>query len=135
MDTAAKILSVPAWLALVAGASPAALAALPSISESQAEPVIYVGTEQPDKRWHHGAVPQAVSVHRYQAFRANRSLAPEGGSQGWTYNHAPMLAYWDGRFWVNYLSNLEAEHTPPGRRFADAGERLSDRRCDNGGGP
>ncbi|MGH8020169.1 MAG: hypothetical protein ACREIA_18205 [Opitutaceae bacterium] len=90
-------------------------ASLPSIESSQAEPVRYVGSETTDKRWHHGAVPRAVGVHRYQALRANRTLPAEGGLMGWTYNHAPMLAYWGGRFRVNYVTNLKEEHNDPGR--------------------
>lgn len=58
----------------------------------------------------------AVGVHRYQAFRANREHPPEAGSAvGWTYNHQPYLAYWNAKFYLQYLSNEKAEHLPPGR--------------------
>jgi hypothetical protein len=79
------------------------------------DPVLYVGDRQPDKRFYDGLLPHAVGVHSVQVFRANRSQAPEGGLQGWTYNHAPMLAYWRGRFWLQYLSNPKEEHNAPGR--------------------
>ena len=79
------------------------------------EAVRYVGSLQPDPLWHHGGVPPAVGVHRYQALRANRTRPPEGGEAGWTYNHAPMLAYWQGRFWLEYVTNLVEEHHVPGR--------------------
>lgn len=80
------------------------------------EAVIDTGGEETDPRYHHGRLRHAVGVHRYQALRANRSQAPEGvGKVGWTYNHAPMLAYWRGRFWLNYVSNLVEEHGEPGR--------------------
>ena len=83
----------------------------PSLEDSKAEPVKYVGSQQTDKRFYHGKVRPAVGVHKYQAFRANRSQPPEIGSDaGWTYNHQPYLAYWNGRFYHQYLSNLkEAE--------------------------
>ena len=34
---------------------------------------------------------------------------------GWTYNHAPMLAYWNGKFYLEYLSNPFGEHLSPGQ--------------------
>ena len=88
----------------------------PSLENSKAEPVKYVGSQQTDKRFYHGKVRSAVGVHKYQALRANRSQPPEIGSDaGWTYNHQPYLAYWNGRFYHQYLSNLKEEHNPPGR--------------------
>lgn len=87
----------------------------PSIEKSAVEPIKYVGREQPDKRFHHGGLRQAVGVHRYQAFRANRTNPSEPGMIGWTYSHQPYLAYWNGQFYLQYLSNLKEEHNPPGR--------------------
>ena len=85
------------------------------IDETAAEPLRYVGKDQPDPAYFDGRLPHAVGVHRYQAFRANRTRAAEGGLLGWTYNHAPMLAHWQGRFWMQYLSDPKEEHAPPGR--------------------
>jgi hypothetical protein len=79
------------------------------------EPIKYIGDRQPDKRFYDGALPHAVGVHHYQAFRANRSYPAEGGSSGWTYNHQPFLAYWNDTFYIQYLSDRFQEHTPPGR--------------------
>jgi len=87
----------------------------PSIDRSASEPVKYIGSDQPDKRFYHGLLRQAVGVHRYQALRANRTNPPERGFVGWTYNHGPNLAYWNGRFFLHYLSNPKEEHNPPGR--------------------
>ncbi len=80
------------------------------------EVITYRGGETTDPEHYHGGLRHAVGVHRYQALRANRSRPPESvGRVGWTYNHAPMLAYWQGRFWLNYVSNLVEEHSAPGR--------------------
>jgi len=87
----------------------------PSQVSIEDEPVKYIGDRQPDKRFYDGALPHAVGVHHYQAFRANRSYPAEGGSFGWTYNHQPFLAYWNGKYFVQYLSDRFQEHTPPGR--------------------
>ena len=86
-----------------------------SLQDSAAEPIRYVGKEQPDPGYFDGRLPHAVGVHSYQALRANRTQPPEGGLLGWTYNHAPMLSYWKGRFWLQYLSNAKEEHNPPAR--------------------
>lgn len=88
----------------------------PSLEDSQAEPVKYVGSRQTDKLYFHGKVRPAVGVHKYQALRVNRSEPPEVGSNvGWTYNHQPYLTFWNERFYLQYLSNLKEEHNPPGR--------------------
>ncbi|MHC4574675.1 MAG: hypothetical protein ACYS76_11185 [Planctomycetota bacterium] len=87
----------------------------PSLEESAAEPIKYVGREQTDKRFYDGGLRHAVGVHCYQAYRANRTNPPEGGLIGWTYSHQPYLAYWNNRFYLQYLSDLREEHVPPGR--------------------
>lgn len=87
----------------------------PSIEESAAAPFRYVGGETTDKRFFDGGLRHAVGVHRYQTYRANRTSPPEIGQVGWTYNHQPYLAYWNNRFYLQYLSNLKEEHVPPGR--------------------
>jgi hypothetical protein len=87
----------------------------PSLEDSAGEPIRYVGKEQSDKRFYDGALPHAVGVHRYQAYRSNRTNPPEGGMIGWTYIHQPYLAYWNNQFYLQYLSDLKEEHAPPGR--------------------
>jgi hypothetical protein len=49
----------------------------PSLEEWAKEPIRYLGKEQSDKHYYHGAVPQAVGVHRYQVYRVNRSHPSE----------------------------------------------------------
>lgn len=107
---------LPSHLTLFAVAALTALATPPpSVADSAAEPIRYVGKTEPDPAYFDGRLPVAVGVHAYQAFRANRTQPAEGGLFGWTYNHAPMLSYWKGRFWLQYLSNPKEEHNPPGR--------------------
>lgn len=91
----------------------AAASSPPPVAEIAAQPVVYTENEKADKRWHHAGFRAAIGVHKIQVFRANRTLAPEGGAVGWTYNHAPMLAYWEGRFWINYVSNLVEDTVRP----------------------
>ena len=58
-----------------------------------------------------------VGVHNIQVMRANREHpAPDNGN-GWTYNHQSMLAYWNGQFYMHYLSDPSDEHIPPSQTF------------------
>jgi hypothetical protein len=100
-----------------AAAMDAASPTLDQLAASPAgrEPVVYTGSIQPEKTRTDGWLPHAVGVHHYQAFRANRTFPSEGGITGWTYNHQPYLAHWNGRFYLQYLSALFQEHEPPTR--------------------
>ena len=86
-----------------------------SLSMGEKEvPLRYTGPDRANVDYHHGALRPAVGVQSYQVLRANREHPEEAEGTGWTYNHSPMLAYWKGRFYLEYLSNPVAEHTPPG---------------------
>jgi len=109
-------LAVLGFLALFTAVRPVEVAQQPpSLADSAGEPVKYVGKQTTDKRFYDGALRHAVGVHQYQALRANRTTPPEGGKIGWTYNHQPYLAFWNGQFFLQYLSNLKEEHGAPGR--------------------
>lgn len=64
--------------------------------------------------YHDGQMRPAVGTQNYQILRANRSYPELADGLGWTYNHAPMLAYWNGYFICQYLSNPMGEHWAPG---------------------
>jgi hypothetical protein len=64
---------------------------------------------------HDGRLRPAIGVESIQVIRANRTRPETADNYGWTYNHAPMLAYWNGKFHLQYLSNPFAEHLPPGQ--------------------
>jgi hypothetical protein len=61
-----------------------------------------------------GRLRPAIGTETIQVLRANRAHPAEAASFGWTYNHAPMLAYAYGRFYLEYLSNPFGEHLAPG---------------------
>ncbi|WP_420148428.1 six-hairpin glycosidase [Spirosoma sp.] len=75
----------------------------------------YVGTTLSNVDYHHGQLSPAVGVHNIQVFRANREHADLAGGMNWTYNHAPMLAYWNNTYYLQFLSNPVGEHVPPGQ--------------------
>lgn len=77
--------------------------------------VRYTGSTLSNVDYHHGQLPVAVGVHNTQVLRANREHPERAGGFDWTYNHAPMLAYWNGTFYLQYLSNPVGEHVGPGR--------------------
>jgi hypothetical protein len=87
----------------------------PPVDQTREEPVRYTGNSETDKRYYDGHLPHAIGTHHLQTFRANRKYPVEPGSAGWTYNHQPYLAYWNERFYLQYLSGLVQEHEPPTR--------------------
>lgn len=74
--------------------------------------VRYTGSTLSNVDYHHGQLSPAIGVHNIQTMRARRA---DTGATSWTYNHAPMLAYWNNRFYLEYLSNPIGEHEPPGQ--------------------
>jgi hypothetical protein len=93
-----------------------ALLGLPSLALAQtAETVHYTGTTLSNVDYHHGQLRPAIGTHNQQVLRANREHPDAANGEGWTYNHAPMLAYWQNQFYLQYLSNPVGEHEPPGR--------------------
>jgi Sialidase-like, CBM domain len=67
-----------------------------------------------DLNRHDGGLSPAVGVELIQVMRANRTHPEWAEDFGFTYNHAPMLCYWKGKFYLEWLSNTYGEQTPPG---------------------
>jgi len=86
-----------------------------SLAASGSEPIRYLGGIYVDQDVHDGRLRPAIGTASYQVMRANRTHPDLGDGFGWTYNHAPMLAYWNGKFYLEYLSNPVGEHEPPGQ--------------------
>ena len=78
------------------------------------EPVRYVGGVTIDPNLHEGRLRYAIGVESIQTVRANRTHPDRNEGYGWTYSHASNLAYWNGIFYQQYLSNPVDEHIPPG---------------------
>jgi hypothetical protein len=74
--------------------------------------VHYTGATLSNVDYHHGQLSPAIGVHNIQTMRANRA---DTGASNWTYNHQPMLAYWNNTFYLEFLSDPVGEHIPPGR--------------------
>ena len=77
--------------------------------------VKYIGETLSNVDYHHGQLSPAMGVHNIQVFRANREHPQWAGGNNFTYNHAPMLAYWNQHFFLEYLSCPVGEHVPPGQ--------------------
>lgn len=86
-----------------------------SITENR--PPYYAGDEFADLSKHDGGLLHAVGASNYQVLRANRSHPEDAEDFGNTYNHAPMLTYWRGKFYLEYLSTPVSEHTGKGQSF------------------
>ena len=77
----------------------------------------YSGSELSNPTYHDGQLSPVVGVHNIQVMRANREYPDVSNVNGWTYNHQPMLAYWNGTFFLEYLSDEVGEHIPPSQTF------------------
>ncbi len=75
----------------------------------------YTGNTLSNVDYHHGQLSPVKGVHNIQVLRANREFPQMADGYGWTYNHAPMLAYWNNTFYLEYLSDSVGEHIPPGQ--------------------
>ena len=78
-----------------------------------AKKVHYTGKTLSNPNRHDGGLSPVVGVHNIQIMRANREHPSEANGQGWTYNHQPMMAYWNDQFYVHYLCDPKDEHVPP----------------------
>lgn len=87
-------------------------------TKTQAQDTVrFIGNALSNIDYHHGALPLAAGVHNVQIMRANRENPDLGDGFGWTYNHQPMLAYWNNMFFVEYLSDSVGEHIPPSHSY------------------
>lgn len=77
----------------------------------------YSGRELSNPNEHDGQLSPVVGVHNIQTMRANRQKPSAANGNGWTYNHQPMLAYWNGQFYMHYLSDPVSEHVPTSCTF------------------
>jgi len=79
--------------------------------------VHYSGKTMARSERHDGGLKPVVGVHTIQTLR---SMRPDDGER-WAsngcglYNHQPMIAYWQGRFWLHYLTDPRHEHEAPGK--------------------
>lgn len=91
-------------------------ACLAAFGMNAEELIHYTGSKLSNPNRHDGALSPAVGVHNIQTMRANRRYdLYSSNDNGWTYNHQPMMAYWNGRFYMHYLSNPVDEHVGGGR--------------------
>jgi len=77
--------------------------------------VRYIGNTVASVDYHNGRLTPVIGVHSMQIFRANREHPEQADGFGFTYNHQPMLAYWNNTFYVEYLSDKVGESVPPGQ--------------------
>jgi hypothetical protein len=88
---------------------------LPAQTGSANEPVRYIGGVTIHQQAHDGQLRPVVGVESFEILRANRTHPERADNFGWTYNHAPMIEFWNGRYYIEYLSNPLGEHIAPGQ--------------------
>ena len=75
--------------------------------------VHYSGTTMALTERHDGGLKPVVGVHSIQTMR---------GEKPWTYNHQPMMTYWNGKFYMHYLTDPRHEHEAPGKTMMQTSE-------------
>jgi hypothetical protein len=88
-----------------------------TVVKAQQDTVRYIGKTLSNIDYHHGQLSPTVGVHAIQLMRASREHPEKADGFGWTYNHAPNMAYWNNTFYLNYLSDPVGEHIPPSQTF------------------
>lgn len=89
-----------------------------SVAGSAAEPIRYVGAPKlTDQQYHDGQLRPAIGVHSYQILRANPTNPTEDDRAGNCYNHAPMIAYWNDTYFVEYIGSKWSEHGEPTQTY------------------
>jgi hypothetical protein len=92
-----------------------------ALQSTQAQDTVrYTGKTLVNADYHHGQLSPVMGVHNIQTFRANREHPELAENFGWTYNHAPMLAYWNNKFYIEYLSDKVGESIPPGQSLVQS---------------
>lgn len=77
----------------------------------------YIGETYPNVDYHDGQLRHALGASNYQVTRANRYNPADCEDVGWTYNHAADLTYFEGQFYLHYLSVPAYEHISPGQSY------------------
>lgn len=97
------------WLTAVS------LSALQPFSPSlqAAPPFVFTGPERAESTADGGLRP-VVGVQNIQIYRANRTQPANADKLGHTYFHQPTIAWWRGKFYVEFLSNPVGEHQGAG---------------------
>jgi len=83
-----------------------------SILGGFAQQAHYTGNVLSNPSRHDGGLTPIMGVHNIQILHADN----------WKYNHQPMMAYWNGKFYVHYLSDPVAEHIPPSVTYLQTSE-------------
>lgn len=60
-----------------------------------------------------GGLRPVVGVQNIQVVRANHTASPHADGLLHSYLHQPMLAYWKGKYYLEYLSGPRSEHEFP----------------------
>jgi hypothetical protein len=75
-------------------------ASLAGSAVAQQDTIRYTGQTLSNVDYHDGQLPLAMGVHNVQVMRANRDVKTAEYGFGWTYNHAPDMAYWNNTFFL-----------------------------------
>ncbi len=85
------------------------------VGQNNTDRVHYIGDKLSNPYFHDGQLSPIVGVHNIEILRANRDSLSAKFNYGWTYNHQPMICYWNNKFYLHFLCDSIEEHIPPSR--------------------
>ncbi|EFM11604.1 conserved hypothetical protein [Paenibacillus curdlanolyticus YK9] len=80
---------------------------------------------------HHGNLRPVIGAKHYEVIHADRAVPDIEDGPGWTFHNAPTMAFWNGKFYLQYIANPVGENMPPSRAMltmSDNGRNWSDPR-------
>ncbi|PTY07481.1 hypothetical protein DB347_09285 [Opitutaceae bacterium EW11] len=83
-----------------------------AVAPAASPEISYTGNDTVSSRAD-GGLPPVVGVQNIQVYRANRTHSEHAERLPDTYAHAPMLAWWHGRFYLDFLTAPVNEHDAP----------------------
>ena len=96
------------------------------------EPVRYVGNEWANVESHDGRLRPAVGVQSCEVMHCNRTHPELADNYGWTYNHGPNIAYWNGRVALTFNEGLSWTDPVVCPTISDNSSKHWGRRTDDG---
>ena len=108
-----KLVAMNGVVILLCGGMSAVISQSSVKAGGPSEPIRYVGNAHVTAELTDGGLPWAVGVQSYQVLRATRLYPELSDGQGWTFHHAPALAYWKGKFYAEFIASPVQENGLP----------------------
>ncbi|MCF0244228.1 MAG: six-hairpin glycosidase [Bacteroidaceae bacterium] len=84
-----------------------------NLKKYNSESAHYTGKTLAYPARHDGGLSPVVGVHNIQTMRGSLNNGDNYNSSGGLYNHQPMIAWWNNKYFIHYLVGPRHEHEQP----------------------